>query len=241
MLAGEAHSLKTISASLPTFCPQTISQGTLPRGGAYLATSWLDMKKSPPKISHAEFGNMVAAMHQITSPNAKFGFDCPTYCGLTEQDNTYMSSWIEFWKQRRLKPMLVNVKREHSQQRELLDMGFEVVEGCDRFFRNVDEIRPSLLHGDLWSGNWGYTTHPVVFDPASYYGHHEADLGIMRMFGGFSSDFYESYHTHFPKESGFERRLDLYELYHALNHMYLFGSGYRSSCMALLRRLHAAL
>lgn len=81
----------------------------------------------------------------------------------------------------------------------------------------------------------------MIFDPASCFGHYEYELGIMRMFGGFGSDFYETYHAYWPKESGFERRIDMYELYHALNHMYLFGTSYKANCMSLLRRLHAAI
>ena len=104
---------------------------------------------------------------------------------------------------------------------------------------DVDAIRPSLLHGDLWSGNYSADAdgNPSIFDPACYYGHHEADLGITRMFGGFGPDFYDAYHEVIPKADGFAKRAMLYELHHHLNHYNIFGSSYRGGALSLMNRL----
>ena len=104
-------------------------------------------------------------------------------------------------------------------------------------FNNLS-IKPSLLHGDLWSGNAGQVgSSPAIFDPASFYGHHEYDLGIAGMFGGFSSNFYSSYHKLIPKEDGFEQRHLLYKLFHNLNHWNHFGGGYKSGSLSLIKKL----
>lgn len=100
------------------------------------------------------------------------------------------------------------------------------------------EIVPALLHGDLWGGNVAENSSgPVIFDPASFYGHSEYELAIAGMFGGFSSAFYSAYHSKVPKAPGFERRLQLYQLFHYLNHWNHFGSGYRGSSINIMRNL----
>ena len=105
------------------------------------------------------------------------------------------------------------------------------------FFKEV-EVFPSLLHGDLWSGNMSQCGEaPVVFDPASFYGHHEYDLAIGRMFGGFDAEFHKAYHRKIPKENGFEQRSDLYQLFHYLNHWNHFGGGYRSQSLSIMKGL----
>lgn len=105
------------------------------------------------------------------------------------------------------------------------------------YFNGMD-IKPSLLHGDLWSGNVAETEDgPVAFDPASFYGHHEFDLAIAGMFGGFSKAFYDAYHKWIPKEKGFEQRHQLYVLFHHLNHWNHFGTSYKSSSLSIMHGL----
>ena len=101
------------------------------------------------------------------------------------------------------------------------------MENLDRFFKDYDPA-PSLLHGDLWGGNIGFdeSGNPVVFDPACYFGDREVDLAFSEMFGGFSPSFYEAYEQTFPLDKGYQLRKRLYNLYHELNHYYLFGGGY---------------
>lgn len=100
------------------------------------------------------------------------------------------------------------------------------------------DIVPALLHGDLWGGNVAEdSSGPIIFDPASFYGHSEYELAIAGMFGGFSSTFYSAYHNKIPKAPGFEKRLKLYQLFHYLNHWNHFGSGYRGSSLNIMRNL----
>lgn len=104
-------------------------------------------------------------------------------------------------------------------------------------FHDLDII-PALLHGDLWGGNVAEdSSGPIIFDPASFYGHSEYELAIAGMFGGFSSAFYSAYHSKIPKAPGFEKRLKLYQLFHYLNHWNHFGSGYRGSSLSIMRNL----
>ncbi|KAJ3038627.1 fructosamine 3 kinase [Rhizophlyctis rosea] len=182
-------------------------------------------------------------LNDENEPNGRFGFPVTTMLGSTLQDNTWEDDYITFWRERRLRPMLDNVLGEHPHDAEIRDLGDTLVDGFQTFFKGI-EVQPALLHGDLWGGNWGVDSksdEPVIFDPACYYGHNEAELSIMKMFGGSSSEFFEEYHRHMPKQPGFATRQDLYQLHHYLNHMYLFGTGYRSSSVRLLKFLVSEL
>lgn len=121
---------------------------------------------------------------------------------------------------------------------EIWNLGAKVIAKIPQWFVGL-HFKPSLLHGDLWSGNWSADDagNPVLFDPATYYGHSEAELSIMNMFGGFSSTFWKEYHKSIPKAPMFEERMQLYELYHYLNHYNIFGVGYRGSCIRIMRSL----
>merc|ERR1712218_14195 len=128
--------------------------------------------------------------------------------------------------------------RMQSGDTELHDLWTKLkLDGMSQFFDGID-VFPSLLHGDLWSGNMAQTgADPVIFDPASFYGHHEYDLAIGKMFGGFSAEFHRSYHQLIPKEEGFEQRSELYQLFHYLNHWNHFGDGYRSQSLGIMKSL----
>ncbi|XP_065191478.1 ketosamine-3-kinase-like isoform X2 [Sycon ciliatum] len=170
----------------------------------------------------------------------QFGFECTTCCGFLPQDNTWCASWPEFYARSRLQTQMDMLAENHG-DREALQLWSEAQLKIDSFFRDV-EVKPSLIHGDLWGGNVGQTaTSPVVFDPASCYGHHEFDLGIGVMFGSFSPAFHNAYHKVVPKSPNFDKRTDLYQLFHHLNHWNHFGSGYRGSSISLLRSVAKGL
>lgn len=168
----------------------------------------------------------------------KYGFPVPTHCGATEQDNTWEESWEVFWRDRRL-GNLVNRIGDKEINALWEDMKRRAVPLLLHSFSPAPQ--PVILHGDLWSGNAGYdetTSSPVIFDPASYYGHNEADLGITRMFGGFSYEFYDEYHQVHPRSSPYyNERQKLYELYHHLNHTYMFGGSYKHGAMGIMKSL----
>jgi protein-ribulosamine 3-kinase len=118
-----------------------------------------------------------------------------------------------------------------------MELGNKLCDKLDEYFVDVGDIKPSILHGDLWSGNYNAVDGtPVLFDPATYYGHHEADFG-MSWCAGFSSAFWESYHAVIPQAPGFAERKDIYQLYHYLNHYNLFSGGYRAMALGILNRL----
>src|SRR5262249_31666247 len=151
--------------------------------------------------------------------NDRFGWGSDNWIGLAPQKNAWRENWVEFFWEFRLRPQL---------QRAALEKESSFLPGrIKNLFR---EYKPtaSLLHGDLWNGNVGFTAEgPVIFDPAVYYGDREADLAMTELFGGFPEEFYSSYSQAFPLSAGYEQRRHLYNLYHLLNHLNLFGSGYR--------------
>jgi fructosamine-3-kinase len=182
-----------------------------------------------------ELGRGLAELHRSTDPRG-FGFEADTYCGTTLQPNAWAPDWIAFYRDRRL-----------AYQIELAGetRGFDAaaMRDFDALLERLDEFLdasqpPSLIHGDLWSGNLhvGPDGHPGLIDPAAYFAHREAELGMMRLFGGFSQRVYDAYVEAWPLAAGWRDRLELYELYHVLNHYNLFGGGYGSQAVSIARR-----
>jgi len=193
--------------------------------------------------SQTKFGEGLAEMHLAEPEHKFFGFPVDGCCGACPQLNNsscQTMSWVEFWKQYRLGSQLQMLKENHPEDHKIQEKGAELMAAFEGIcFSDLVEIKPSLLHGDLWSGNFGFDKegNPVIFDPSPYYGHNEADLGIARMFGGFNSSFWEGYHRKIPKTQNYEKRAMLYELHHHLNHYNIFGSGYRSGALSLMQRI----
>jgi protein-ribulosamine 3-kinase len=222
--AAEADGLEALRAN-GMRTPRLIAQSAA-IGDAYLLLEFLDLGS---KGSFAALGRMLAAAHR--RPGPRFGWARDNYIGATPQQNGWSDNWAEFWRERRMKPQLELAKRKG------FDLGEVNLEGLlDRH-----EPQPSLLHGDLWSGNVGFIADgPVVFDPAVYYGDREADLAMTELFGGFPREFYAAYNEVFPLDAGYEERKHLYNLYHLLNHLNLFGGGYLPQVKATLAKLGAA-
>ncbi|XP_037081575.1 ketosamine-3-kinase-like [Pollicipes pollicipes] len=128
------------------------------------------------------------------------------------------------------------IERDYG-DREVAELWPRLLRCLPEFFRDIS-VEPALLHGDLWFGNTAEVDHePVLFDPATFYGHAEFDLGIAKMLGGFGADFYRAYHELLPKEVGFESRNRLYQLFTKLNQWNHFGTEYRGGCLSLMRSL----
>lgn len=191
----------------------------------------------PSEDFFPRFGRQLADLHRRATAD-RFGFDHDNYLGATPQPNGWTSKWVDFWAEHRLGHQI-----RLARQRGLL--GSELETRCERLIQRLPDLigfvtePPSLLHGDLWSGNFMVDAdgEPVLIDPAAYYGHREAELAMCRLFGGFDRSFFRAYESSWPLKPGASERLDLYQLYHLLNHLNLFGSGYRSQCLGLLRRL----
>ena len=218
--AAEADGLVSLrQAGLPA--PEPIAHGVA-GGRAYLVLEYLDLTG---KRDFAALGRMLAAVHR--QPGPRFGWHRDNYIGATPQSNGWCDDWQEFWLERRIRPQIELARRN----------GFSLIPPSTNV---LDGHRPkaSLLHGDLWSGNAGFTAQgPMVFDPAVYYGDREADLAMTELFGGLTREFYEAYDEVWPLDDGYERRKAMYNLYHLLNHLNLFGGGYLAQVEATLRLL----
>ena len=172
----------------------------------------------------SDAGQALANQHRLTSE--KFGWASDNYIGLTPQPNKWATNWPEFFRTRRLLPML-----EMAQARGLPEIEVqrarEVASGLDECLSH--KVVPSLVHGDLWSGNLGFdrdNKKPLLFDPAPYYGDREVDIAMTELFGRQSDAFYQAYERTWPLEVGYKNRRSIYNLYHSLNHVVLFGSSY---------------
>jgi protein-ribulosamine 3-kinase len=192
--------------------PEALARG-VEAGFAFLVLEFIELGAAP---DFAALGALLAEAHRGTWP--RFGWHRDNFLGTTPQPNGETRSWTEFWCERRLKPQ-ARLARKRG-------VTFEV----ERLARLLEGHEPhaSLLHGDLWSGNVGFSRGlgPVVFDPAVYCGDREADLAMTELFGGFGARFYAAYREAWPLDPGYERRRPLYNLYHLLNHLHLFGATY---------------
>ena len=205
--------------------PRVLDRGI--RGGkAFILLEHLDLQRGG---DYAALGRMLASLHRHTGP--RFGWSRDNYIGLMPQQNGWCDDWAEFWGQRRLEPQISMAR----------DKGFDVAIPSMRLLKN-HHPQPSLLHGDLWSGNAGFTAQgPVVYDPAVYYGDRETDLAMTELFGGFPREFYRAYNEAFALDPGYEKRKHLYNLYHLLNHLNIFGGGYLGQVKETLRLLAGLL
>lgn len=180
-------------------------------------------------------GRGLADLHRKSAD--AFGFHRDNYCGTTPQPNRWRGDWIDFYREERLRFQLelaVDERGVSSGDRRAFD---RLLERLDEFLGTGESV-PSLIHGDLWSGNLHVAPdgRPGVIDPAAYYGHREAELGMMRLFGGFSDRVFDAYDEAWPLEPGWRDRLELYELYHLMNHFNLFGGGYGRRAFSIVKR-----
>jgi protein-ribulosamine 3-kinase len=221
--AAEADGLAALRAAACT-APEPISQGSS-GASAFLLMEFLELRSSG---DFAALGTMLAAMHRKRAEH--FGWARDNFIGSTPQSNGGCESWAQFWREQRLAPQLALARKN----------GFALDAPNVEKLLAGHEPQPSLLHGDLWSGNAGFIAGgaPVLFDPAVYYGDREADLAMTELFGGFPPEFYSAY-GQLP--AGYETRKHLYNLYHLLNHLNLFGGGYLGQVKATLRLLARSL
>ncbi|PHR48862.1 MAG: fructosamine kinase [Fluviicola sp.] len=178
-------------------------------------------------------GQHLADQHRCS--NKSFGWEENNYIGSLPQINTNKSNWYDFYAENRI---LYQIKIA-------FDSGIinkEVLNKVERFCAKIEGLfpkeSPALLHGDLWGGNYfiDQNDQPLFYDPAVYYGHREIDIAMTRLFGGFSTEFYESYNESFPLEKGWENRIQYGQLYPNLVHLNLFGVGYLSSVVDVVGR-----
>lgn len=233
MFEAEADGLNEIRASRTIRVPAPVCFGVAD-DQSWLVLDYLEMG-SGSQSGAAELGAALARMHHVTAD--QFGWRRDNTIGDTPQINTWTSDWIRFWREHRLGFQL-RLAAQNGYRGRLQAQGEKLQENLGTFFTG-HAPKPSLLHGDLWGGNYGFDVagRPVLFDPAVYYGDREADLAMTELFGGFPSRFYSAYSEAFPLDPGYRTRRTLYNLYHILNHLNLFGTGYLSQADEMIARL----
>ncbi|MEX2442151.1 MAG: fructosamine kinase family protein [Alkalispirochaeta sp.] len=202
----------------------------------YMLMEWIATGR-PGGDFWSRFGRDLALLHR-TNRSPRCGFFHDNHIGATEQPNGWMVGWHEFFGERRLL-FQVELARKHGRADVAMEHGVRsLIKRLPELIPDLDEGGASILHGDLWGGNYMVSedNEPVLIDPAVYYGHREADLAMTELFGGFSSAFYRAYQAEWPLVPGYEQRRDIYNLYHLLNHLNLFGGSYAGSCRAIIRR-----
>ncbi|KAL4223167.1 fructosamine 3 kinase [Mactra antiquata] len=251
MFDGEFASLEALRAPNIVQVPKPIKVVDQPGGGSALIMEYVAMSGGLRKYA-SRFGEQLARLHYYNSTLenkakktegsihkdessdgyiSQFGFHVNTCCGYLEMVNTWCNDWTTFYANKIELQVKMTEEKGDRKARELwnkLHIKFP------RFFDGLI-IKPAIVHGDLWGGNVSENDKgPLMFDPASFYGHSEYDLGISYLFGGFNSQFYKAYHNIIPKAPGFEKRKNLYELFHYLNHWNHFGGGYRGSSISTM-------
>ncbi len=232
-LDAEADGLARLAAAGAVRVPRVLRLGASQRE-AWIELEWLDLHE-PDAGSQARLGASLARMHAVTAP--AFGLECDNAIGASPQCNAIRQDWPGFWRDQRLAFQLGQAAAGGHDGR-LQERGQRLLGCVGAFFDGYRPV-PSLLHGDLWAGNRGMLPDgtPVVFDPATYYGDREADLAMTRLFGGFGKAFHAAYASEWPLDAGAGARCDLYNLYHVLNHLNLFGGGYRAQAESMIDRL----
>ncbi|WP_370391343.1 fructosamine kinase family protein [uncultured Winogradskyella sp.] len=231
LFEAEAQGLNLIAKTQTIATPKVIAVG------AHHETPYLLMEfiasKTPEKEDYNKLGNQLAQFHNCYAE--QFGLSSDNFIGSLFQKNTPSKNWIDFYSINRL-----GVQFELAVSQGLLNPK-EIP--SQKEIKNVlkslcSDVKPSLLHGDLWSGNYIIAKDgtPYLIDPATYYGHAEVDIAMTKLFGGFGSHFYEAYHDVIPISNHYNERIDLYQLYYLLVHLNLFGRSYYNSVQRILKR-----
>jgi fructosamine-3-kinase len=224
MAPAETDGLRALAGAGAIRVPDVIAEGSC-EGTAFLALTWLEIESQRNGVA---LGRALAALHRAKAPvgigGERFGWRRSNWIGGTPQTNGWSDDWCAFFRDRRLAPQLaLATERGYPVRRD----GERLLAALPLLLCGHDPA-PSLLHGDLWSGNAGTLAsgEPVIFDPAVYVGDREADLAMTELFGGFDAEFYRAYNDAWKIDAGYPRRRRIYNLYHLLNHLNLFGAAY---------------
>ena len=236
--AVEAEGLSAIAETKTIRTPRVLCRGRdVQRGISFLLMEYIGGRERNADFWEV-FAEELCAMHRADPaafvPGGVYGFRSDNTIGAGVQCNSPRDSWRTFFAECRLEP-------QFRKAEQYFDQG--TMRKIHRLLERMDELLtepayPSLLHGDLWSGNFivGNDGKAWLIDPAVYVGHAEADLAMTELFGGFSGAFYDTYRQVSGLDSGYEDRRDLYNLYHLLNHLNLFGRSYYSAVLRIIDR-----
>lgn len=226
--AHEVEGLKLLSQAALT--PKVITYGQVGKDG-YLILNWIDFGTG----SQYQLGQTVAKVHQIH--NKKFGLDHDFKLGKIPKNNHWQNSWTKFYINQRLDPLVNLAKKNHVwnsfRERHYQNLRTTFI----KYYSNPKhKVVPSLLHGDLWFGNVGFTADgkPTLIDPDAFFGDREMDLAMTTVFGGFNDQFYKGYNSIYPIKPGFQQRLPWYQFNYLMAHLNLFGETYGSSVDSIL-------
>lgn len=233
VLKTEFESLKSINQLIPNLYPTALTFHDSHEMGVLLMS--FHRLSSLDQSSASEAGRALAKQHQVMADS--FGWSQDNYIGYSTQKNKWMPKWVDFFRDCRLRPMLQKSK-EKGLSNYSVSAVLRVIEQLDEHLSH--KVVPSLVHGDLWSGNLGFDvghSKPLFYDPAPYYGDREVDIAMTHLFGSQRNSFYQAYQEAWPLEQGYQFRQGVYNLYHALNHVALFGLSYESLVKDCLRQI----
>ena len=230
MFLAEKKGLENINLAKTIKAPEVIHCGQH-EGSSYLLLEFI-ASKNPTSKEFEALGHQLADLHTYFVGDS-FGWKQDNYIGSLPQSNKNYGDWTLFYVHERLLPQLKMAKEKGLLNSSEIPSESYLVKGCRQFF---PKVKPALLHGDLWSGNYLISDQgvPYLIDPALYFGHHEVDMAMTELFGGFSSNFYAAYAEQIPAETLQNERRDIYQLYYLLVHLNLFGRTYYPSVKQLL-------
>lgn len=199
-----------------------------------LVLEWIEFRVSGrhDKEAQRKLGEQLARLHKHT--HDKHGLGDDNYIGKLPQKNRFTECWWQFYGEQRIKPQLAIARKNGYVDEEFEERIWQLYDKLPELL--PENVEASVLHGDLWGGNWAVDTsgEPVVFDPAVYCGHREMDLAMTELFGGFGKEFYKAYDEEWSIDLGYEKRKKLYQLYPLMVHLNLFGKGYLGQVEAIV-------
>lgn len=229
----EAESLTELkkAADINLLIPEVFVSKKADSTPGFLVQEYLPPGNSNSK-SDEKLGRGLAFIHRYKNEN--FGFFNNNYCGATLQNNSWTKSWVEFFRENRLRFLLNLIQKERPLPASEMKVYHILLDRISKLIpNNSDSV---LIHGDLWSGNFMISKQvPILIDPAAYYANREMEFAIITMFGGFSQKFYDAYNEVNPLAADWQKRNMLYQLYHILNHYYLFGGGSQSQALRVAK------
>ena len=231
MFQAEVYGLQLIARTSSIKTPEVVACSSY-YNFAFLILEFIESKSTT--IEDLKYlGYQLAQLHNSTSE--QFGLDRDNYIGLLPQQNKQCKSWLEFYTRERLLPQLILARQNQMLVDSEIPSEEQIKNNLQPLFTDV---KPTLVHGDFWNGNYIISKEgiPYLIDPAVYYGHHEVDIAMTRLFGGFGEAFYTSYYRNFKKDKHTENRIDIYQLYYLLVHLNLFGMNYSKRVKTILKK-----